>query len=375
MLRLSWQQVRAYRLSEHHLDRRPPKRELARVVADICGVQAQLLSAAELAIWARVDGVKKGDLQDSLWKDKTLVKTWGMRGTIHLLTSAEFSTYVTVLEKTRTGYRKGAWLRYFRVTIDEVDRIIELIGSALGQEGLTRGELADLVSNEIGSHLRKSMLSGWGEFLKPAAYKGKLIFGPPRDGKTTFLRPDRWLKTNAKGDNFDESVRRILRQYLRAYGPANPADFARWWGIDAAPARRLFDLVEDEITQVDVEGYTASVLSKDIDKIRKISHVNSVRLLPSFDSYVLGFRPREILVPKKYLPMVFRQQAWISPVLLVNGKVEGIWEIPRKTPTKLIVKLFTRLSAIKKGELTREVNRLGEFLERKLSLSFIQCEA
>ena len=84
-VKLNWAQVRAYRLQKQHLDQRAPKRDLVRVVGDVCGVQAQLASAAELAVWARVEGVQKGDVNDCLWNQRSLVRTWMMRGTLHLL--------------------------------------------------------------------------------------------------------------------------------------------------------------------------------------------------------------------------------------------------------------------------------------------------
>ncbi len=72
------------------------------------------------------------------------------------------------------------------------------------------------------------MLSGWGEFLKPAAYNGKLIVGPVRDGKATFIGPDRRLGTKRKREaSFEENLKTVLRRYLEAYGPATHEDFAR----------------------------------------------------------------------------------------------------------------------------------------------------
>jgi len=368
VLSLSWGQALAYRLSKHHLDRRARKEDLTRVVADICAVHAQLFSAAELAVWARIYEVHQGDLKDYLWKKRTLVKNWGMRGTLHLFPADEYWTYVRVLAKTRTGYRTGAWQRGEGVTLEEIERIIVLVGSALGRGSLTREELADIVSRKVGPHLRNLMLSGWGSLLKPAAYNGSLVFAPPRDGKTAFLRPDRWLKTRPKKEDYDVSVKTILSRYLGAYGPATHADFAQWWGISSASGRRLFESIGEEITQVDVEGYRAWMLGVDVDKIRKASTVNCVRLLPNFDSYVMGFRPRDLLVPKNHLCLVFRPQAWVSPVILVDGRAAGTWELQKGKTNKLHARLFTRLSEVQKSELKEEVDRLGGFLERRLTV-------
>ncbi len=365
---LTWRQVLASRLSKHHLDKRAPRKDLTGVVADIFGVQAQLFSAAKLAVWARVNGLRPEDLEDHLWKNRTLVKTWGMRGTLHLFPADEYWTYIQVLAKTRTGYRTGAWLREAGVTLDEIERISILIGSALGRTSLTREELAQVVSREVGPHLKDLMLSGWGSLLKPSAYRGNLAVGPPRNGKTTFLRPDRWLRTKPKERDYEESVKTILRRYLEAYGPATHADFAQWWGISSASGRRLFESIGEEITQVDVEGYRASMLTSVLDKVQKIPPVHRVQLLPNFDSYVMGFRPRDLLVPKNHLPLVFRPQAWVSPVILVDGRTAGTWELQKGKTNKLHARLFTRLSQVQKSELKEEVDRLGGFLERRLTV-------
>jgi hypothetical protein len=70
---LSWAEVHAFRLERHHLARRAAKEDLARVVGDIGGVQAQVMSAAELQAAVRVD-CQVQDVRDALWKHKTLAK-------------------------------------------------------------------------------------------------------------------------------------------------------------------------------------------------------------------------------------------------------------------------------------------------------------
>src|SRR5467141_5095247 len=104
MIKLSRTQVNSWRLSKNHLAKRAPKRELSHVASDVCGVQAQVLSGAAISLWARVDKITIQDVEDALWKQRTLVKTWAMRGTLHLLSSNSLSTYVAAL-KTRHDLR------------------------------------------------------------------------------------------------------------------------------------------------------------------------------------------------------------------------------------------------------------------------------
>src|SRR5512144_1459652 len=83
MTKLSWDQVLAFRLERQFLDSRAPSGSLFDVASALCGVRAQLPSTAELALWARVDGLEHGEVTQALEKDRTLVKTWirdGPRG-------------------------------------------------------------------------------------------------------------------------------------------------------------------------------------------------------------------------------------------------------------------------------------------------------
>src|SRR5258708_31347266 len=93
---ISWSDVHASRLERHHLIKRASKAQLAQVVGDIGGVQAQVMSFAELQIAVRVD-CTPADIRDALWKKKTLVKTWLMRGTLPLARSTDLPVYTGVL--------------------------------------------------------------------------------------------------------------------------------------------------------------------------------------------------------------------------------------------------------------------------------------
>ncbi len=336
-------------------------------------MQAQLSSAAELAIWARVAGVQQGDVDEYLWNERTLVKTWAMRGTLHLLPSSQLSTYTSVLARTRTDYSRSVLAKEYGVAQYEIDRAFALIGNAVAKGSLTRQELADVVSRDIGAHLKKGILSGWGEFLKPVAFNGKLIAGPPKDGRTTFVGPDRWLETHLRREDFDESLRTILRNYLAAYGPATHQEFGPWWSFLLRSTRKLFMSISDEISTVDVEGYQAWVLTQDLEKIQGISPVESVRLLPSFDVFLLHFRPRNLIVPEKHMPLVFRPQGWISPVILVDSRVVGTWELLFCSSKRRHTRLFKRLTQTQKNNLQAGVEGLGTFLDRKIVLDMRQA--
>ena len=190
---LTWPKVMAWRVAKHHLDARVPRTGLLDVVARIGGLHAQLMSSAELTAWARVDQLEPDGVANALWEDRSLVKTWAMRGTLHLLPSADYGLWQAGLSTYR-HFLKPAWSKAFGLTPDDLDRLGEAICAALDGRQLTREELAAEVVKQSGDEsLGAKMTGSWGSTIKPAAFRGQLCFGPNRGRNVTFARPDQWI--------------------------------------------------------------------------------------------------------------------------------------------------------------------------------------
>src|SRR5215213_23906 len=252
MIALTWVQVCAWRLARHHLLDAPPRERLVEVVSQVCGVQAQVMSAAELAIAVRTEGATPEDVRAALRETRDLVKTWCMRGTLHLLPAVDLPLYVAAL-RARANFLTPAWLKYMQMTAGEILALVDAVGDALDGRCLTREELAEAVAERSAPHLRDHFLSGWGGLLKPAAYRGMLCFGPNRGRNVTFVRPDQWVG-GWRHLETDAAIAEVARRYLSVYGPATHADFAQWWAMGTRPARTVFESLGDEMEQVEVEG-------------------------------------------------------------------------------------------------------------------------
>ena len=358
---LTWARVRGWRVARHHLEERVPKRRLLEVVRDVCGLHAQVQSSAELQAWARVEGITPEDVRDALWERRTLVRTWAQRGTLHVLTADDLPMYVAAL-RTHDRWWKGAWLRMIGFSEPELRAILEAIHRSLGARPVTRERLTEKVAAIVGARARERMGSGWGEMLKPAAFAGSLISGPPRGQNVTFVRPDRWLDAWSMPEP-EEAWREIVRRYLGAYGPADRVEFARWWGMQPAPAGRILQASGDELEEVGVEGSRGWVPAGDAAQIAKATVRAPARLLPAFDVYVAGARPKSALVERRLEGRVFRQAGWITPVVLVDGMVTGVWGHERRgTDIEVTVEPFAKLSAARRREVAEEADRLGAFL-------------
>jgi hypothetical protein len=370
-MRLTWPQVLAWRVHQHYLDAPAPTEAWPAVANRLCGLHAQLMSSAELTLWVRLADMPRDLVQTALWEQRSLVKSWATRGTLHLFTSADFPTWQAGLSLYR-HYLRPVWLNHFGVTHDELEQLIVGIGQALEGEPLTRQELAERVTYISGSpKLGEKVLHSWGSMLKPAAFRGYLCFAPSTGQNVRFTRPDRWLPT---WQPVDPTLARleVARRYLHAYGPSTAAAFGRWRGVSSAEARRTFTALGDSAMTVDLDGSPAWALTDDLPAMRASQPCRAVRLLPAFDQYVIG-APRDaaaVLNPS-LKARVYRSQGWISPVLLVDGQMRGVWRHIRKGSQLLVdVEPFTNQPVWVRRAAEREAERLTAFLGGSLDFNW-----
>jgi len=380
MLKLTWPRAAAWRIRRHHLVERAPAARMLAVASRLCGLHAQLMSSAELTLWARVEDLDRRAVQRALWEDRTLVKTWAMRGTLHLLPASELPLWHAALSTSRRYLRPTAWQKYFGITIEELDHLTEAVAAALDGRVLTREELVQEVARLTGSANLGVKLaeSSWGTILKPAAFAGRLCFGPSLGQRVRFTRPDTWLAAAGRspGSPVDPqaATAAVTRRYLAAYGPATYHDLARWWGGSGgvSTARQWIASLGEEVSPVELDGAQAWMLASHAGQVRELPPSRSVRLLPAFDQYVVGASwHAEHLLPGDFRRRVYRLQGWISPVLLVNGRMEGIWRHEVKGGrVEVAVEPFVKQPVWVRRAAGQEAERLAAFLGCTLSLAW-----
>jgi len=304
-------------------------RPVADVVRRLCGVQAQVASSAELAIRLRRQSSRAGETARAL-ADGRLVKTWAMRGALHLLTPEEGGAFLSLFADARPWVRP-VWVRHFGLTPDGIERLREAVREELDGKVLTREELAAAVVKRRGlTKVAEALRSGWGTLLKPLAWQGDLVFGPSRGNRVTFMLPEaassRWVGLPEP----EEAAAIAVRAYLGAYGPASADAFGAWlsggW-FGKRKLREMFDALGDDLAELDVEGARAFILAKDLDAVASAKPTSTVRLLGGFDQWVLGPGTDDgHVTPAKRRREVSKQSGWISPVIVFGGVVCGTWD-------------------------------------------------
>lgn len=375
MQTLTWSQVHTWRLAQHGFSPRLTSRNVVQVVTRTSGIQAQVMSAAELALFTRAEELFQEDIRSALWRDRTLVKTWAMRGTLHLLSNEELPLYVAA----RDWHLTSAWSNYFAefglTTLAQQESFLSAIPHVLEQGPLTRQQLADAVARHIGIvQVRDFIVSGnWGSPLKPSAYRGDLCFGPSQGQNVTFANPKTWVGTWQPIEP-EQALQEVASRYLQAYGPATSEDFALWWGMGRTQAKKIFQSLKDKLEEVDVEGWQAMVLRTTLEPMQRLVPADTVQLLPLFDAYTIGMpRNHEPLLARVYKGQIYRPQGWVSAVVLVNGSIQGVWRsTPRRSHVVVTVRLFPSPTPLIKQGIEAEIARLSTFFQKEVSLEYEQ---
>ena len=372
-IELTWRQALTWRMRRHYLIDRAAPSEMLQVTARIGGLHAQVMSSAELTLHARVEGLEREAVARALWEERSLVKLWAMRGTLHLLPAAELDTWLGALA-TYDHYLKPAWLRAFEIAEEQLERLVDVIGEALDGRPLTREELGAAVARIAGEpELADKVRGSWGPYLKPASFRGRLCFGPSEGQKVRFTRPDSWLGRELSPPEPEAALREVTRRHLGAFGPAGRADLARWWAVQPAQGGRMLEALGEEVAEVDVEGTPGWMLREHVEEAATEEPPKRlVRLLPGFDMWVIGAaRDATALLDPAQKKRVYRNQGWISPVLLVNGRMDGVWKHERKGRRLTVaIEPFGRLPKWARTGVEAEAERLAAFLGGELAVKW-----
>jgi Winged helix DNA-binding domain len=329
------------------------------------------MSAAELALWARIENLEPDAVAHALWEERSLIKTWAMRGTLHLLPSSELHLWQVVPGLDRR-YLRPAWQRYFGITAEELERLTAAVAEALDGQVLTREELIDEASRRLGSEeLGAKLRFSWGNMLKPAAFRCLLCFGPSLGQKARFAGPESWLGSLQLVDE-KKAEQEVTRRFLATYGPATRDVYAQWLGIARRRAGSLITALADEVAAVEIEGTSAWALTSQLGDIAKAQQPRSLRLLPAFDQYVLvASRDAANFLPGPFRDRIYRPQGWLSPVLLVDGRMDGIWRYERKgSRVHVQIEPFLDLPPWARQAAEKEAESLAKFLSRDLELNW-----
>ena len=353
-MEITWQDVVARRMRRHYLTESAATP--VDVVRAMCGAHAQIQAAGETSVALRVDGASRETVQ----RDDGLVKTFGPRGTVHLLPLDDLPLWTGALSALPPGAQPPPVMR---MTPGQTADVIGAIGDALAHDDLTVDELTVEVVRRTGAWAGDLVMPAfqgqwprWRQAISSAANAGVLCYGPMRGRLTTYTNPHRFKPFEPLDGG--KALTELLHRYLYAYGPATPQHFARWLNTTPTFVKPYFE----DLPHGELAGHTVWYGPGDDDF--RDDCAEGVRLLPYFDAYGVGSYPRELLFPgKAFARATARGQAGNYPLLLVDGIVAGVWHQKKAGRTlHVTVEALAPLNRRRRALLEAEVDRLAAIL-------------
>jgi hypothetical protein len=364
---LSDEQVRLLRLRAQQLTPKPGDgvSDIALLVKELCGIQAQDARAAALALRVRSTGLVAVDVERARVQERTIIRTWGQRGTLHLLAAEDLGWLLPLFGPV---FIAGSRRRRAELGLDEETcaRGIRVMRDVLASQGpLTRAEIVEQLAIH-GLHIEGQARP---YLLYQAALEGVICLGPDRGTEPTYVLLSDWVP-QGRALSQEAAYVELVRRYLGAYGPAAPEDMAAWSGLPISRIRPAWLHIMDQLMEVESGGSTAWMFKTCeawLDEPPMTDQV--ICLLPGFDIYLLGYQKRELAVPRQHAKRINAGGGILHPTLLVDGRAAGTWKsVRKKNHLEVIVESFDLLAPEVYPGLEAEVADLARFQEVEASL-------
>lgn len=340
-------------------------RRPATILHQVFGLQAQVLRAAALGLRARSTGLREHDVRRALNGQRSIVRNWLMRGTLHVVAAEDIRWLVALLGPV---FARAGATRHAQLGMDDdlKARGVRAIRRILTNAGpLTRYELVDRLGNR-GVVLDPKTQAPI-HLIALAAMQGVLCLGPDHDdGEPTYVLLDDWVSPAATPTR-QASLAELAHRYFAAYGPATVDDLGAWSGIPMAEARAGVAGAMAALTEVTIQGKQGFVV-KDRLKRATTPTTPQVRLLPAFDAYLLGYRRRDLAVAPRLQRRLQRGGGWLHPAAVVNGLAVAAWSLRQSSGRGQIqVEPFGPITRAVRAGIEAEVADIGRFLDLEVT--------
>jgi hypothetical protein len=288
-----------------------------------------------------------------------LVLTWSFRGTRHLHHVDDVRWLLSIFGP---AYAAGAPARNRQLGIAGTagDRAVRAVRDALRRLGpLTRPQAKEVLARHGVDVAGQAPI----HILRRAALEGVLCIVPDDDdGETYVTLDDRVPATRLPGR--EDALAGLARRYLRGYGPATPLDLAAWSGLARREAETAWRGIAGELLEVATPAGPMWILRASSRTISAAARMpGPVRLLPAFDTLLLGYADRALLVPPRHARRVNAGGGMILPTVLTDDGVVGTWKLRReRDAVRVEIEPFGKLGPGVRDDLDREARAVTRFL-------------
>jgi hypothetical protein len=349
----------------------------AEVVGWLGAMQAQDYLGTLWAVGLRLPHSTETQIERAL-QDRTLVRTWPMRGTLHIVAAEDVRWLVELLAPRRLARMVGR-RRQLGIDEDTLARSRTVCRDALqGDRQLTRQAMfALLAAHGIATEGQRGI-----HILGHLAQEGLLCLGARSGKQFTFALLDEWVP-HAPQLAPDAALAEIARRYFTSHGPATVHDFARWTGLPLGEARRGLSAAARHLQAVDLAGKTYWLAPAPVSAPNSSARAAAaptasaeVNLLPGFDEYMLGYQDRSAILAPEYAPKIHPNASGVlHATLVVDGQIQGVWHRTlKKKSVKVTLQPFAPLDNATQEQAAAAAQRYADFLELALELEWLEAQ-
>jgi Winged helix DNA-binding domain len=336
---------------------------LVEAVEAVGALQAQHWPALPVALWSRVQGFSVEDLYAALQRRELLSGTL-LRATLHLVSAREHPAYAAVVAAAGTD----DWRRTSAEPGGEVDALRAALLAYTREAPRSGEEIAAFIEEWVAAHpdaidpaeAERQRAHRWRAFLRWSA-----LVREPADGRWGTKAPAALRaapgSASAPPDE-QEALAAVIRQHLRAFGPAGAEDIAGWIGWRVTPVRAALERLAPQLERVEEEGGSRPLYDLPEAPRPDPETPAAPRLLAAFDSVLLAYATgrRARILPDAHRDAVYeRANLRIRPTFLIDGLVAGTWSIEvRRREALLTLRALQRLPRSERAALVSEAERL-----------------
>lgn len=293
----------------------------ADIARAICGAQAQELPAARLHFRARHPSLIAADVERARTEERSLIRLWLMRNTAHLIATDDLPWMRPLFAPLMEAFNRRC-LGQLGVDANTQARALSGIGRHLGRHGpLTRSELSErLERSGIPMDPRRR-----GHIFPLAVSTGLACLGPGDGGSMQLVAAEDWLGT-VRDHGREQALAELARRYFAAFGPATEADFAGWAGLSLRDVRAGMTAIASELREAPVAGVAAW---QPKGRAPRVAADDLVRLLPAYDTYLMGHRERRFIAPDRSWAEIGPGGGILRPTITLRGTAVGTWRLRR----------------------------------------------
>lgn len=300
-------------------------------------VQAQDFFGSLWAVGQRVENATEASVEAAL-NDRTIVRSWPMRGTIHYTAPQDLRWMLDLLAE-RAIAKAAPYQRDVKLTKKDFVKSRTILEREMqGGQILERSELYEILErNKVATKNSRGL-----HIIGQMAHEKVLCFGPRKGKQHTFVLLDEWIpKTRSLSK--DEALEELTLRYFRSHGPATARDFAWWAGITVTEALRGLDMVNWDLKKVGDYWMNAEAVEGE----QKLN----VRILPFYDEFLVAYKEREDM------------QSIFTSTVIVNGEVVGTWKRTlSKKGVKIQTKFFKKINKQASAALEKQLDRYADFI-------------